>query len=487
MTHIFGTRFAANTEKQFQGLLLKRHRQRRACDEQLHRLFHHFDLTAHIPDELSPVPGLDRFIQHLHHRIGTSLRAAVGIAAHAPILAAISVETEAHGQRLAQSAEMIASASEEVSMTLQAELVPGASQVVNLADGVAGSLHHCEEDSALVLDQVDRIHASEAQLGQEIQELSSQLEEVTKVISLIANISQQTNLLALNAAIEAARAGEHGRGFAVVAEEVRRLAGHTTQATDQVSRIIESFRAGMSRLHDAGQTMHSSVEQGRGGMARVNQGLADARLAMDQLNQQITTMASGTEQIGMAVKAVNDDVQTVVHVAHQLKQKAGDVRLQSEAVRCEGDSLLDGLGGFQLAAHRDVSESVLTLSRHHGLTGSIQEAENLLRITLTRDERFELLYLVGRDGVQVSENIHAEDVALTYNGSARGKNWASREWFRHVINSGEAHMTPVYRSVATDAFCYTLSAPVFDRTGQLAFVLGADIRLSSLLDNQHST
>ncbi|WP_049765542.1 methyl-accepting chemotaxis protein [Cellvibrio japonicus] len=461
--------------------LLMRRFQRQPSPEQLARVFEHLDLTVRLPTDLTRLPGLEDFIDQLHQRIGTSLEAAVSIAGHAPRLSAIAAETEEYGQRLAQSADMIASASEEVTTTLAAELVPGAAQVAQLAGEVADSLRHCEGDSDLVLTQVNAIHSSEEQVGQEIQLLKTQLEEVTQVIDLIANISRQTNLLALNAAIEAARAGEHGRGFAVVAEEVRRLAGHTTDATDQVSRIIDAFRSNMQRLDDAGQVMHASVDEGRKGMSRVNEGLASARVAMDQLDQRITAMASGTEQIGMAVKGINQDVQTVAQVAAQLKDKATEVSQQSQLVRREGDKLLEGLGGFQLAAHQDVRESVQSLATSAELRASTYRAETAMGQLLDRDPRFELLYLVGRDGVQVSENISARDIHLAYEGSARGRNWSSREWFRRAIEQRQVYMTAVYRSVATDAFCFTLSAPVFDERGELLYVLGADVRLSSLL------
>ncbi len=446
------------------------------------RLFDNLDLSVKPSAQRGSLIGLPEFVERLHQRITVSLEAAVGIAAHAPQLASIAGETERNGEQLSQSSEMIASAIEEISTTLESELVPSASAIADLTGQVTARLRQCEMDSRLVLTQVDTIQGAESQLAGEIQRLGKQIEEVTQVIGMIAAISQQTNLLALNAAIEAARAGEQGRGFAVVAEEVRRLAGHTTEATDRVSTIIEGFRGGMQRLHDAGQSMHRSIAEGRDGILRVDQRLADAVQDMDRLDQRMTSMASGTEQIGAAVRSVSEDVQSVSGVAHQLLHKAAQVSQHSEAVRSEGDHLLDGLGRFQLGIHHQIRERIERFAAEPALLDGTAQAERAMREYIERDRRFELMYLVGADGTQVSENIFAKDLSDTANGSVRGRNWATRPWFRAARDGLKPYISPVYRSSATDAFCFTLSAPVFDQQGRLRYVLGADVRLSALLD-----
>nr|WP_220813365.1 methyl-accepting chemotaxis protein [Pseudomonas paralcaligenes] len=461
--------------------LLRRPSRRELDEEAFAALFTRHDLTTRLPEHQAWMGRLNRFSDGLHQRIRTSLGAAVGIAAHAPQLASIASANQVSGQSLAQSSELIASASEQVTTTLDAELVPGTAEVARLSAEVSETLRQCQRSGQSVLGQVEAIGHCETQLGEVIGKLTGQLEEVSKVIGVIASISQQTNLLALNAAIEAARAGEHGRGFAVVAEEVRRLAGHTTEATGQVGQIIERFRDGMDQLGAAGERMHQAVEDGREGMLQVGNGLDSTRQAMDRLDERVGHIAIGTEQISQAVRSINGDVQQIAQVAGDLLGKAGQVLRHSQAVREDGDRLLQGLGDFRLELHRSVQGGVEQLAADPRLAGDVDTAERLLTETLRRDARFELFYLVDAGGVQLSENVFAADVPHQDSGSCRGRDWSRRPWFRSVADDLRSHITPVYRSSATDDFCFTVSVPILGADGRLLRVLGADVRLSVLV------
>lgn len=90
------------------------------------------------------------------------------------------------------------------------------------------------------------IHTAETQdhAHELVNSLSTEIEEIYTMGSMMQEISDQTHLLGLNAAIEAARAGEQGRGFNVVANEVRKLASRSKASLEQVEEKLE----GISRV-----------------------------------------------------------------------------------------------------------------------------------------------------------------------------------------------------------------------------------------------
>lgn len=142
-------------------------------------------------------------------------------------------------------------------------------------------------DGAKTLDVVtgiaNEIDGSVEQASTLMEQLTAQSQQISHIVTTISNIADQTNLLALNAAIEAARAGEYGRGFAVVADEVRKLAANTSNATGEISTIVqrnseltkvsgETMEAIQRKVIECNQQLQATqslIEQIRGGATNV--------------------------------------------------------------------------------------------------------------------------------------------------------------------------------------------------------------------------
>lgn len=107
-----------------------------------------------------------------------------------------------------------------------------------------------------------------AEAQQLIAALNKQALSINSITESIARIANQTNLLSLNAAVEAARAGEQGRGFAVVANEVRRLAKGSSEAVDDITRVLKENTALVERTT---QAMQLVVKQGESSQTSVSE------------------------------------------------------------------------------------------------------------------------------------------------------------------------------------------------------------------------
>ncbi|GAA2674351.1 methyl-accepting chemotaxis protein [Actinoplanes palleronii] len=92
-----------------------------------------------------------------------------------------------------------------------------------------------------------------------IASLEASLRRVASTAALVTGIARQTRLLALNATIEAARAGELGYGFTVVADEVKQLAMHTAESTDQITRTIDDLRRDTTAMSETISTMIEGI------------------------------------------------------------------------------------------------------------------------------------------------------------------------------------------------------------------------------------
>ncbi|WGI24573.1 PAS domain-containing methyl-accepting chemotaxis protein [Halomonas alkaliantarctica] len=157
-------------------------------------------------------------------------------------------------------------------ITRSVEAAESATRAVTAAQSTSSQTEQIAQNGLSHLQRVVRdseqaaLTLAEAQ--QLISALNKQAQSINSITESIALIANQTNLLSLNAAIEAARAGEQGRGFAVVANEVRRLAKGSSEAVDEITKVLKENSALVERTT---QAMQQVVEQGKSSQTSVGE------------------------------------------------------------------------------------------------------------------------------------------------------------------------------------------------------------------------
>lgn len=237
--------------------------------------------------------------------------------------------------QLQNASEQIASSSEEVVAqaitvaTAGEELVSTTADIANNCHAAASNSEASRSTTLSGMEVVKvtvkgiRERSEKAKVDAEsVTALGKRTEQIGSIVATIQNIAAQTNLLALNAAIEAARAGEQGRGFAVVADEVRALAGRTTNATQEIGDMIGTIQ---QEARSATHSMDESVEE----MDHVAEealkleGTLEAILQqVNEVNMQITQIATAAEQQSATTAEISNNMSQITDVVQEMSHGA---------------------------------------------------------------------------------------------------------------------------------------------------------------------
>ena len=214
----------------------------------------------------------------------------------------VVIRTTAHVEQLSGTIDAVAN---NAGSALKAvgDVTDSASEVHKLVSGL--------------IEGLNRIRTQSQTCEKKLSGLSDPSRQINAIVGTISDIAARTDLLALNASIESIRAGEHGRGFAIVADEVRKLAEQATDATREISSLVDSMQLvtqesirGIARQREQVDCEAERADSAQRSINRIR-GLADGaaehvRLVTQSSTQQLhhaQDVVLAVEQISKLAKA----------------------------------------------------------------------------------------------------------------------------------------------------------------------------------------
>lgn len=141
------------------------------------------------------------------------------------------------------------------------------------------------------------------------------------------------------------------------------------------------------------------------------------------------------------------------------------------------DAALDGVASVQLLTAQGVDISDPAVAEKLGLVGNLSE----LMLSLYKNAEVDSCYVALPEGVMILVDDHASS-KFDGGGNIISIAISERDWYKGAIENGGLYFTDIVSDVFTGQYCVMCAVPVYDNSGKLAAVAGADL----FLDNMES-
>jgi len=169
------------------------------------------------------------------------------------------------------------------------------------------------------------------QTTQAMNEIDFEINSILQAINVIDQIAFQTNILSLNAAVEAATAGESGKGFAVVAGEVRNLATRSSDAANEIKKLVQNATSKADNGKKIADEMiigykilNQNITQTIALITNVEMASKEQLLGINQINDAVNSLDQQTQQNAIVASKTNQIAQETDSIAKLVVSSADE-------------------------------------------------------------------------------------------------------------------------------------------------------------------
>ncbi len=258
----------------------------------------------------------------------------------------ISARMHEEAEKLSSGSDQVRSQTERV-LGLTEAAAQEINQIATAVDQFTVAIQEIVNHVNQTSQGVERVKERVVFATEKIQSLAESSRRIGEVVKVIEDIAGQTNLLALNATIEAARAGEAGKGFAVVANEVKELAKQTTEATEDIRRMVEGIQkevestvAAIQEVDDIVSGVSDLATQMAGAAEEQSAVVNDIKTSIDRGTESVRTVVEemkGTAGVLSEFLRIADGIkelqQSLSSLAEEMKKLSAQFRVREEVLR----------------------------------------------------------------------------------------------------------------------------------------------------------
>jgi len=242
---------------------------------------------------------------------------------------------------------------------------PSDGERLSSSNSVQQSSDKIKDDLESLKNTLINMSQSKNSSVENVNTLSTFMEQLTKMAGEVEALAEQTNLLALNAAIEAARAGDQGRGFAVVADEVRNLANQSKGTGENIKKKIDTIGGTIDQILK--QATHSAEsEEAMATQAEdiIHEVIVQHKLTTYTLAESDKLLVNMGQQIKQEVANVIVELQFQDRVSQKLRHIEANIDSAQEVIEESHD--LDAKGRIvQFSQLPDKLQSSYTMKEEH--------------------------------------------------------------------------------------------------------------------------